>query len=210
MPRVNPLPISDMSQNPKEQVNAIYRMLSLDYNPAPLYVYKPRNDGSGVALKLNLRLQPEFASEEGNEFVKDVDGGLFMEIVSQAGKTEDGKYATFAWSDESKKVTAKLGLNDQLAFLTAYREVRFAGGEVPPSLRPKQENEHTAWTVSRFHKFGKGSTAINYRFGTPNSNIGISKSATQRKQIALSEVEELQVMKYLELSLEAYLKLGIR
>lgn len=190
----------------------VARVVGLTFNPSPMYIYKPRPDGSGVAVKLNLRLKPVFNEDEGYVDTKATEGGLFLELVGQTGRVGKGENATFAWMDDTKKVTAKIGLADQLGLLTAIRQVRHAGKPVPSHLRPKNEADEAKAkrTVSLFHKFGTSSTAITYVFEAEQSYLGVSKSAAQRKSATLTLMDELQLETYLEHSLRAYVTLGIR
>lgn len=199
--------------DPKDQLKDLHRIAKLGFNPAPMYVYKPRPDGTGVALKLNLRMEVKMSeAQDGAEYVEEVDGGLFLDIVGQAGKTDDGKHAKFAWSDDAKKVSAKLGLNDQLGFLTAIREVRYRGKPVPTPLRNKREEDpaKAVSTLSLFHKFGNSSTGITYNFTADGGSLRLSKSAQKWKAVNLTLMDEMQFERYLNLALDAYLSLGVR
>ena len=191
----------------------IYQAARLGLNPAPMYVYKPRPDGSGGALKLNLRVGVTTETgKDGAEYVKEVDGGLFLDMVAQEGPVQKGQNARFKWDSDDTKVSCKLGLADQLALLTAIREVRYRGKPVPPALRNQKETDQAKaqTTVSLFHKFGNSSTGILYNFQSEGSSLRVSKSASKFRSISLTLMDELQIESYLRLAHEVYLKLGIR
>lgn len=198
--------------NAGEMLTDLYRLSKLALAPEPMYVYKPRPDGSGVAMKLNLRLEPIMIEANGAEYIDDVDGGLFLELCGQVGKTDDGKYAKFGWDQDAKRVSAKLGLADQLAFLTAIREVRYRGKPVPTHLRNKRQTDEmkAPLELSLFHSFGKSSTGITYTFQAETSALRISKSKDAYRSISLTLMDELQFEAYLKLALDAYLKVGTR
>lgn len=203
---------------PTEILLDLHRNVMRSLQPEPMYVYKPRPDGSGTALKANLRLVPEFATaDDGKEFVRNVDGGLFLELVPQIGKTQDGKHATFGWTDP-RAIRVKVGLADQLALLTAMREVRSRGKAVPAMLRPKlrtdnpseEDLKRQATTVALFHRFGGSSTAINYQFSVDSSTLSVSKSADLRRQVTFTLMDEVMFERYLQLGLDAYVRWGAR
>lgn len=198
----------------------LHQLAMLRFNPEPIVVHKPRPDGKGVALKLDLRITPDFDAEKG--YVKDADGGVFLELAPQVGKTEDGKFPTFGWKDE-RLIGAKLGLADLTNILTAIERVR-KGSWVPAANRPKSppkgelesftpEQRH-ARTLSLFHKFGTSSTAISWEFlpspDNPRSMLSVSKSAEKRSSIALTLAEERLIERYLSNALDAFIAVGLR
>lgn len=186
----------------REQVTAIVRTSQLAlFSPEAMYVYKPRQDGSGAALKLDLRLTPSF-NEKG--FVHKVDGGLYLELAAQTGKGDDG-YARFGWQEDSR-LTAKLGVPDISAILLALRTVRVVGKKIPEGIRAKTDTEGT--TVGLFHRFDKDTTAIDVKFAADGSFIRISKSKEWYRSIKLTLSEELVVEAYLQKALQAFLAAG--
>jgi hypothetical protein len=198
---------------PQEMLKELHQAVKLGLNPAPMYVYKPRPDGSGGALKLNLRVAVKTeAGNDGTEYVKEVDGGLFLDLVGQEGPITKGQNARFLWNSDEKKISSKLGLADQLALLTAIREVRYKGKPVPQSLRNQKEQDQAkaTTTVSLFHKFGASTTGILYNFQPDGSSLRVSKSAQKFRSISLTLMDELQIEGYLKLALDVYLKLGVR
>jgi len=196
------------SQGPAKQtaqqlLDTILQRLNLPLNPEPIYVYKPRPDGKGAALKLDLRLSPIY--KDG--FIKDVDGGLYLEIAPQAQKGDDG-FARFGWQDAENRVTAKLGMPDITAWLLALRTGRIRGKALPDSIRSKRDD--TGATLSMFHKFGDETTAIDVKFDAAGSFVNVSKSKTHRQSIKLNLQEELQVEAYLAHALSAFQLVGMR
>jgi len=186
----------------RDQVTAVVRTSQLAlFSPEAMYVYKPRQDGSGAALKLDLRLTPSF-NEKG--FVHKVEGGLYLELAAQTGKGEDG-YARFGWQEDSR-LTAKLGIPDISAILLALRTVRIIGKKVPEAIRAKNDTEGT--TVGLFHKFEKDTTAIDLKFAADGSFIRVSKSKDWHRSIKLTLSEEIVVEAYLQKALQAFLAAG--
>lgn len=186
-----------------------YQLANLALNPEAIEVYKPRPDGNGVALKLKLRLEPEFDAEKG--YVKrqaEDSGGLWLDLVGQTGKTPDGKFAQFGWQVQEKVLTTKLGPTDVSHLLVAIRTVRNNGKAVPSYLRAKQNPLPNV--VSLFHKFGQASTAITLTFEAERSMLAVSKSASKRSSIVLTLSEELIVQLYLENALRAFSAVGHR
>jgi hypothetical protein len=188
------------------------RNARFQFTPEPMYVYKPRGDGNGAALKLNLRLDATIGGDPGAEFVDKIDGGLFVDLAKQDGKTPDGKFAKFGWQHEASLVKAKLCLPDVLGILTAIRNVRHFGKPVPTALQPKAEADagKRKLTLSLFHKFGTSTSAITLAFAAEGSVFGISKSRALRRSIGLSAMEELQLERYLEIALDGFLRMGVR
>jgi hypothetical protein len=181
-----------------QQLGYLTRMTELRHRPREFYIYKPYKDGSGTALKVQLRLVPTF-HEKG--WVTDVDGGLFLELAAQLpAKGADG-FARFAW-DGNTKVVAKLGVPDITAILVGIREVRFRGKPTPKSTRTKKDEIGT--TVSLFHKFGESSTGIALNFSADNTEILVSKSKELRRGIKLTLPEELAFESYLRKALDAF------
>lgn len=180
------------------------------FTPEPMYVYKPRPDGNGGALKLNLRLTAKLG--ETGDFVESVDGGLFVDLAAQKGKTEDGRFPMFGWQDDKTLVKAKLCLPDVLAMLAALRNVRHFGKPVPTALQPKNEIDERKrkLTLSLFHKFGQATSAITLNFAAEGSLFGISKSKLLRRSISFTLMDELMFERYLEISLDGFLRMGVR
>ena len=174
------------------------------WQPQPLLIYKPTKAGKGAALSLQLRLDPEW--DENETLVRKNSHGLFLEIAPQEGVGEGG-FAQFGWKSP-KLQRVKLGFPDVTKFMTAYREVRLLGREVPVAYRPQDKTQ--AYVASSYHKFGAKGTAINYTFEETRSTIRISSSATNVGSIALELNEELAFQMYLEESLKQFFRYGIR
>lgn len=181
------------------RLDEIGRLVNLQLCPQAMYVYKPRGDGAGNALKLELRLTPSW-NEKG--YLDSTEGGLFLELATQIGKGDDG-YARFGWKES---LVAKLGVPDVTAFLTSIRAVRYLGGDVPAALRPKKDD--TGMVVGLFHKFESGTTAIGMKFEGDGSYVSVSKSKEQRASIRLTLSEELQLEYYLQMALRAFHLVG--
>ena len=169
----------------------------------PVHFYKPRPDGGGAALKLQLRLKPSFNAKG---YVDAVEGGLYLELVAQTGKGEDG-HARFGWQD-NLKLTAKLGVPDISALLLGFRYVRHLEKKLPDAIRAKGDQEGTS--LGLFHRFGEATTAIDIKFAADGSFIRVSKSKTWYRSIKLSLAEELLFEAYLRLALDGFLAVGAR
>ena len=169
----------------------------------PVHFYKPRPDGGGAALKLQLRLKP-ILNQKG--YIHTVDGGLYLELAAQTGKGEDG-HARFGWQD-NLKLTAKLGVSDISALLLGFRYVRHLEKKLPDAIRAKGDQEGTS--LGLFHRFGKATTAIDVKFAADGSFVRVSKSKTSYRSIKLSLTEELVIEAYLQHALRAFLAVGAR
>lgn len=182
-----------------------------EWTPEPLLVYKPRQNGQGVAMRVQLRLEPEW--EVGENYVKPLvkgNGGLFMELAQQEG-TGEGGFAKFGWGSDSL-IRVKLGLPDVSKIIASIDRVRLAGQELPTSFRGKAgpDGVKDPFVLSLFHKFGDAGTAITMAFEDERSIIRISKSRDWAASIVLEIHEELQLRTYLALAMEGFLRVGVR
>ncbi len=184
---------------------SLQKLLKTDFTPAPFLVYKPQKNGAGQAMKLQLRLEPNWIdTDDGGYFEKSRKHGLFLEIAPQEGS--NGKFPTFGWNSP-KLIRCKLSLADVTKLLTSYREVRFLNSVVPAGFRSAPQNEYIC---SSYHRYGDQSTAINYTFDPTRGLLKLSKSKEWARSIALDLHEETAIFAYLELSLNAFLRVGIR
>jgi len=175
------------------------------WTPQPYLVYKPSKKGTGSAMRVQLRLEPEWEEKDG--YVKPLtkgNGGCFFELAAQTGFS-DGN-ASFGWNDATL-VRAKLGLQDVMKLLTAIREVRVSAHEVPPACRGKTNDP---WTVELFHQFNASTTIISMKFEADRSFLRIGKSKDLHRSVALDLHEERGFERYLELVLEGFLRVGVR
>jgi hypothetical protein len=177
----------------------------LGFSPEPMVIYKPTKGDTGSALKLDLRVEPTF---NNGGYVDSASGGLWLEIAPQSGFSNG--FAQFAWTDKTRTVAAKLGLADIQAILTAIRQVRYLGKTVPMNLRPYKEPETKPTMLGRFHKNQSGSTIIEVNFEAERTLWSVSKGPTHRGRVALTLDEELLLETYLRISLEAFMKVGLR
>jgi hypothetical protein len=187
---------------------SLQQLMKSAFTPAPYLVYKPNKGGTGQALQLHLRLDPTWvATGTAGYFERPKGQGLFLEIAPQEGMV-DGN-AKFGWSSPGL-VRCKLGMVDVTKWCTAYREVRVCGREVPAAFRPGPDRAAHPFTVSQFHKYGEHSTAITYAFEDTRSVVRISKSKDHARSIVLDMHEEYGFFAYLELALQAFIRVGIR
>jgi hypothetical protein len=184
-------------------------LMQTEFSPAPLLFYKPNAGGTGQAIKVHLRLNPNWVeTDTGGYFERPKDQGLFVEIAPQEGKGADG-FAKFGWNSPGL-VRCKFGSVDVTKWLASYREVRLLNGEVPFAFRPGPDRNAQPLLLSSFHKFGKQSTAISYAFEPTRGILRISKSKDLARSIALDLHEELALSTYFELALRAFVRVGIR
>lgn len=183
---------------------SVQHLIRARWVPQPYLVYKPMKSGGGVALKVQCRVDPVWEEVEGGFVNPQVKGqGVFVELAKQQGMAENG-YPTFGWNDP---VRAKLGLADVTKLLTAMRQVRHLGLEVPSAMRGK---DGKPMVVSLFHKFGDSGTAISYGFDAERSILRVSKSRDNAASISIDLSEELGLEYYLSMSLENFLRVGLR
>lgn len=188
---------------------ALKELMQTEFSPAPYIIYKPTKQGTGQAMKVHLRLDPEWVvTEGGGYFKRPKDQGLFVELAPQEGVGEGG-FAKFGWASQGL-VRCKWGVVDVTKWLTSYERVRLLGGEVPFGYRPGPDRKETPMVLSSFHKYGAASTAINYTFEGSRGILRVSKSKDLARSIVLELHEELGFRAYLELALEAFLRVGIR
>lgn len=183
-------------------------MMQTEWTPQPYLVYKPSPRGDGTAMRLQLRLEPEWkAVGEAGTLVPVIkgNGGCFLELAAQQGFGEGG-YAAFGWGD-AKLLRAKLGLADVLKLRSAIQDVRVANREVAASSRGK---DGAPYVVSLFHKFNSGSTVISYSFEETRSLVRVSKAKDWARTISLEPHEEYGFGRYLDLALEGFLRVGLR
>lgn len=200
----------DLLRSIDAQLKTTSALARLQLSPEALKIHKAKRDGTGVALKLELRLTPEYGTgSKGSFFVRSVKGGLFLDLVPQTATNEAGD-ATFGW-DDPRAVGAKLGLPDIGSLLVAV-ESRYASKAIPENLRAK--GDELGVSVGMFHVFegdsGKSTTAIDYRLAKEGAYLSMSKSATQRQKLMLTQAEELQLRAYLQHSLSMFLLVGKR
>lgn len=210
-------PTAPKSLTSAEMLHEMFRCIRLDYRPQPFKVYKPQK-GNGTALGVELRLDPEWRqSDRGTDYMKEVDGGLFVVLAPEEGVNDRGD-PKFAWSDKARRVTVKFGLPDISAMLLGMREVRVRGKTVPDSIAPKRKNRDTnQWeltdptktTVGMTHKSADHTAIITYKFEAAGSHLSMSESKEKRRSIKLSLAEELQFQAYLEHAMHMFLKVGL-
>lgn len=180
--------------------DAIDRVQALQFSPMAMYVYKPNREGTGSALKVQLRLTPAF-NDKGYVSPKDVTGGLFVELAKQDGTGEAG-FAKFGWDDA---IVVKLGLPDIGAFLLGLRS-RVTGKPIPQEFRDKKDE--VGVTVSRFHKTKDSNAVIGMKFEPAGSFFGISKPGGIKGSIKLNLAEEIELESYLRMAMQAHHVLG--
>jgi hypothetical protein len=187
---------------------SLKELMQTEFTPAPLLIYKPQKNGNGQALKAHLRLNPTWvATDNGGYFERPKDQGLFVEVVPQEGV--EGKYAKFGWNSPGL-VRTKWGLVDVSKWIASYREVRLLGGEVPFAFRPGPDRNAQPTQLGTFHKYGDKSTIITYTFEPTRGILRLSKSKDLARSITLELNEEVAFHAYLELTLDAFLRVGIR
>jgi hypothetical protein len=187
-----------------EQLAFLTRMIELRHRPREMYVYKPRQDGSGTALKVQLRVIPEFPPDK--TYISKVDGGLFLELAPQLGEKGPDGFARFDWATDGHKITAKLGVPDITTILVGIREVRYRGKATPKSTRTKSDTDGT--TVSMFHKFEASTTSIALKFEADATILYVSKSKDVKQSIKLTLQEERALEAYLIHALDVFHEVG--
>jgi hypothetical protein len=190
-------------------LQGIQRELTQQRRPAAFRIYKPTKSGAGFALSLQLRLDPVYDEEKG--YLKETNGGVFLELAKQTGTTDDG-FASFAWKEAA---TSKLGIPDFQAILTAI-QCRRTGSELPTSLQKKQPQgkEPNAWHLGLYHKNPKGgSTAIDYEIVDQGAYLAVSaqrdEKETSRGRIGISIPEELALEQFLQHALRQAIIWGL-
>lgn len=189
-------------------------LTSLTLNPADRTIYKLRQSApfTGQALKLNLRLDPEFKQLGDRTVVNGAKGGFFAEICPQKpGLNENGNPTVD--HESPARVTAKFSMPDVTGLLAGYEAYRDRNLAVPLYLRMgktlEQRQARPDNQIDIYHKTGDGSsTAISWTFREEDSTIRLSKSKERFQQITLTLGEELLFVEYLRNALRAFLLVG--
>lgn len=152
-------------------------------------IYKPKKTGDGAASKLEMKIvDKEMVGKENKKFsVRDVQ--LFWVTTKQTG-VDTNENASFAWDDQNKTVTLKIGepdIGEILALLNGHKEQ--AGSpktdKFPGGLFHKNENGSATLVLA---KFGDGySLRVSKKIGT-NAPVIVSH------QITLGEAQVLKVV----------------
>lgn len=196
--------------DPKQQLTEVFRLAGTQLRPAQRSIYKlkQRPPLTGQVLKMNQRLEPVYEQiEGGREVLKQVDGGLFFELVPQAPQLNDKGFAE-GDHQSPKRVIAKLGMPDISGLLAGFEAYRRRNLEVPTYLR-SQKGQGPANSIALFHQTGDGtSTAITWTFDAESSTLRLSKSKDQSLSITLTVGEELVVEAYLRHALAAFIAVG--
>lgn len=165
------------------------RVLSLQVEPAPIVFYKPLKDGTGRALRVQIRLRPTF---RGN--IPRAAGAVFLELAAQKSERDANGNALFDWENT---LTAKLGVPDLTGILYA---MRCRVLRIPVS-------EKDSASISLFHQFkdaegSEQSTVIKYELQKDRAMLSVSKSKTVRSSIGLTLQEEVALEAYLQHALQ--------
>lgn len=198
--------MSDLAKmSGQQRLEDVWRLMTAQIRPEPLTFFKPQTNGNGLAARINLRLRPKYG--ESGEYVEEVDGGLFIDLVAQ-GPERNG-FPSFRWQEREAVVTAKLGMTDIAMLRVAIRDFRVRGVEVATYLRGRDKAKNNV--VSLFHQTDtSGTTGITYTFNEESSQLRISKSKDVYKAVNLTLHEELQLDAYLEHAMRAFILLGVR
>lgn len=190
------------------RLDSLARVSDLLLHPQPIKIYKPSHkDLSGAALKLELRLEPVWEKT----YIKQVKGGLFVDIVPQKTVKKGEDDATFGW-DDPKRTTAKFGLPDITAWLLAVN-CRWARRPIPQRFRAK--GDEIGNVISLFHKFegeegAVATTIIEYKLDKESGALSMSKGKDHKRFIAVDLAEEMRIRSYLEHALRAFQTVGKR
>lgn len=118
-------------------------------------IYKPNMKGTGAASKLQLVVKPKEVTTRDGKKITVEKMMVFWECAMQTGKDANGN-ASFAWEDESKRITLKLGdpdIGEILCVLSGKKD--FAGpppkqeGGLPPGLFHKSPKGNSTFSISR-------------------------------------------------------------
>lgn len=148
--------------------------------------YKPTKEGKGAASKLEMRAVEEEITKNDKTFTKRK-VLIFWTTAQQIGIDKDGN-AEFAWKDETKYVTLKLGeadLGEILSCLNGRKKV--AGTE---------EGNYKGL----FHKNDTGSTTFLLERGEKAFSIRVTKKVGQNDALAIRHMltfGEAEILKIL-------------
>lgn len=159
------------------------------YQPFPQYVLKPRADGRGVGLRMDVWLEPT-TDDEGTA------GGARFELASQVGEL-----AHFGWEGDDLLV-AKVGPRDIAALLLQIRVLRGKSNRL--------SEEHRSAMLDWCYTFGHPATAVEFEFETDGSLLRIGRSETSFRSIKLTLEEEQQSAAFMERVLLCTLLMGVQ
>ena len=194
---------------------SLERLLAYGTKKPPLLIYKPRKNGHGQAMKLDLNLHISFVPN--SERIAESKGGLFLEIVDQAG--DRGGFPAFAWGgkvgdgvDEKRSVRIKFGMPDITALLAGIRHIRNTGTvALPEGLVANQKAERRDYSkLVMVHKFNDAVSVISYQFTPTGGFLKVSKTRDWVKSISLTLAEEIAFESYLQAALQQFLNAGLR
>ncbi len=194
---------------------SIERLVAYGTKKPPLLIYKPRKNGQGQAMKLDLNLHISFVPD--SERIAESKGGLFLEIVDQVG--DRGGFPAFAWAgkvgnvvEETKSVRIKFGMADITALLAGIRHIRNTGTlTLPVGLVANQKVDKRDFSkLVMIHKFNDAVSVISYQFTSLGGFLKVSKTRDWVKSISLTLAEEVAFEAYLQSALHQFLNTGLR
>lgn len=180
----------------------LMRYALLPYRPAPLYFHKPGKERDGVALKIQIRLEPSFRADGHLTPPDSKTTGVFILWAPQKPDLNDNGFAQF---DYENGWSAKLGRPDLSQLITAIR-CRQTRQPVPGS---------TGDACDLFHSFGEGAerktTTMRYQLVKDAAFFSIKKTKTgDPLKIRLSLAEEVELEIYLTEALRLAQRIGKR
>lgn len=192
------------------QLAETHRLLFTQVQPADRAIYKLRQRPpfTGTALKMNLRLFPQFKELESRTVVQcdSKSGGLFFEVCPQKQQL-NAKGNPEVDHESALRVVAKLTIADVSGLLAAYEAYRQRNLDVPKYLQHYKNPEPNV--VSLFHDSGNGTNlTITWLFREEDSVLRLSKSKDHSQQLTLTTGEELVVVEYLRHAMRAFIAVG--
>lgn len=150
-------------------------------------VYKPNKSNAGSASRLELKIiSDEKEGREGKKFnTRDVE--LYWVATKQTGVDGNGN-ASFAWADDAKSVTLKIGETDIGEFLAVLNNKKPIAGVVDGKFK------------GIYHQNDKGSTSFVLEKNDNGYNVRAAKKIGQNTpiiithQITVGEGEILKVL----------------
>lgn len=183
-------------------------MAHLFFRPGPLLIYKPMQNFTGNALKVEYRLPPTFE----NGFLKapkPKDTGAFVVWAKQKAENNERGDPQFDWDNG---ITVKLGMPDITGILYGiecrYYKRKLYAREKNKETGKWQEVETNA--VKAFHKFEDDNAALTYQLQPKGAIWGVTKPGKITGSISISLQEEIALRAYLQMMLQAMLLIGKR
>lgn len=143
-------------------------------------IYKPKQTGDGAASRLQVKVaEAKFGPR----------CYIFWETVKQTGFDEN-KNASFAWKDETKRITMKLEEVDVGELLSVLNRQKEAAGSKNGLYHQTEKGN----TVMSFARYAKEGMAPSFALAISRKNKGDTQALKIQHMISMSEAMVLKLL----------------